>query len=348
VILKLLRVDPSPEMVPIRIYGVKSVKTVETITGRTHVAGMYKTEREGPVFILDISGSFDRNYGARAIAYHEFTHHLIATYTNTVYPRWYNEGLAEYLSTFRINDNGDVRIGMPSEQNARVLVSYGWMDMNILVNSVRNYPQSTGPKRQRFSQSQFYAQSWIATHYIQSHSEYAKKFKAYLTRLNQDDVPVDVFEKAFGLSPEAFGDILKRYLKQNKFNSAALTLLKHERRFKIIVKRLSKGETEFHRGEGANPQNMRAHFDYVTTYSATGDTASKQAVQSAQECANYYKSRNFVDTNMSLVSILARNNKWDFAKNLLEKSKVWSRVPQIRMTSRRMLKALSNQKTVVE
>jgi len=442
--LNLKGIDP--EVIPVRIYGVKSGKTlseIKKLTGFSNAAGLYTTTREGPSFLVNISGSFSKNSPARQITYHEYTHHIISTYSNRVYPRWYDEGYADYLSTFQIDKKGVVKIGLANENRALALAraqqKASWLDMDILTNSIRNYPWGRGKSlKTTNTQTQFYAQSWLAVHYIVSNKDYAHKVKDYLSAVNQADAPDNVFETSFGISPDDFGELLKDYFKKNKYKAIAIKLADSDRNYDIKTRRLTKGEANFHRAEAirqfarnkegrdssekyyqraidaghppaqikasralndiaskdedgaiknitdalaqqpddsrilqiaghvylgqyrnkktpsditqieisrrylkqslrANSHNMQAHHDYVSTYAVANDTASKQALYSAEECAYYYKSTNFIDSNLELAEVLLKNDKFEAAKPMLEKAHVWSLSPITRAAAKRAL-----------
>lgn len=438
--------ESNPEVVPIQIYGFKSSHAIKDITkaaGVSDFAGVYTTNREGPVFAINVSSPFTKNSFARAIAYHEYTHHLISTYSDLVYPRWYNEGYADYLSTFHIDKNGFVEIGLPNEFRARALVQArgGWLDMDILTRAIRKYPWGKGKSRKNTAkQSLFYAQSWLAVHYLVSKKDYVNKVNRYFKAINQENAPENIFETSFGISPNDFGELLKDYYKKGKYNSLAIKLAKTDYDFDIKTRRLSKGEVEFHHGEAArrflgerhgsqisekyyqraieasyapaqinasraliaienkdedsaikhitaalaqrqndsrilqiaghvhlgqyknidtasnttqikkaraylkqalraNPHNMEAHYDYVSTYAAANDSASGQAIYSAEECSYYYKSSNFIDSNLLLAEVLLKNGEFEKAQPILKKAAIWSSSDKIRSQAKSALNA---------
>ena len=444
IIFKILNLDPIPEMVPVKIYGVKSSKAITKMTGRVNAAGVYLTTFGGPVFVLDISGNFSKNSAARKIAYHEYTHHLVDTYTNTVYPTWFNEGFAEYLSTFKVDKKGVVKVGLPDKDRAYSLASYGWMDMEAFLGAIRGYPfENKKTRKIAVTQSQFYAQSWLAVHYIYSTEEYAEKLDAYLEAIAQESMSKTAFNDAFGVTPKEFGGILGKYFKQNQYLYRSIKLATSDRNHAVETRKLTKSEAYFHRGEAtrhfrngktaqklideyynksvkagdaplaeieasrafiaiengdeetalknidlalkkqpnnsrilriaghiyldlyvnqntasdlsqikrarsflkksmrANPRNITAHFDYVSTYAVTNDKISRQAIHSALECASYYKGRNFIDSNLRIAEVFVRENKFEDAQPLLEKAIIWSISPEARSYAQELLERTS-------
>ncbi len=252
VIMALVQMEPGPEAVPIRIYGVKKPEDVTDITGSVGAAGVYITTLEGPVFVLSSQGGFRRGKQAMAIALHEYTHHLIANYTNRIYPRWYNEGIADYLSTFSMNKKGEVTIGFPLEMRAYALSQKNWIPMDTFVSAVRNYPfPNDGSRAADNVRSLFYGQSWLAVHYLQSTPAMNAKFNQYLNMINTFDTPVDAFETSFGMTPNDFGEALRDHFKDNRFLTSKITLKDDHTVDDPLVRKMTKSEMNFHKGEAA-------------------------------------------------------------------------------------------------
>jgi len=251
-VLQLLGVTNSMlEIVPVRIYTASGDKGLKLLTGRTDIGGVYTTTIEGPIFILNSKSGFRRGKQARHIALHEYTHHLLATYSDQVYPRWYNEGLANYFSTFEVNKNGDIIIGRPYQPYGYALSQKTWMPTDVVVNSILSYPfKSTGKSTRGLSASNyFYAQSWLAVHYIMSTKTESPKLGAYIKNLNAKRGTGDAFEQAFGRTPEQFDVILKTYFKANKYSTRTIRPKVKIKDHTFHVRELSKAEAEFHKAE---------------------------------------------------------------------------------------------------
>ncbi len=251
-VLQLLGIaNPTAEIVPVRIYTASGDKGLKLLTGRTDIGGIYTTTIEGPIFILNSKSGFRRGKRARHVALHEYTHHLLATYSGQVYPRWYNEGLANYFSTFEVNKNGDLIIGRPYQPYAYALSQKTWMPTNVVVNSILSYPfKSTGKSTRGLSASNyFYAQSWLAVHYIMSHKAESPKLQTYIKNLNAKRGSGKVFEQAFERTPEQFDAILKAYFKANKYATMTIRPKVKIKDHSFHVRELNKGEAEFHKAE---------------------------------------------------------------------------------------------------
>lgn len=250
-ILQMLGAEAFPEPIPVRIFAVKSDKEMKTMTGIDGIAGVYRTTVDGPIFILNAKGGFRRGKQARHVALHEYTHHVLAAYTNQFYPRWYNEGLANYFATFKVNKKGQLVIGRPNQQYGYVLAQKTWMPTDIVVNSIRRYPfKSYGTKGSGLGMSDyFYAQTWLAVHYIQSHPDEGKKMTQYVKLLNATRNPKDAFTEAFGRTPEVFHKELKAYQKKNRYKYITITH-KYDVSVKPLkVTPLDKGQAAFRKAE---------------------------------------------------------------------------------------------------
>ena len=240
-----------PEVVPVRIYSVRGDKALRKMVGRTDLAGVYKPTEDGPVFILSSKNGFRKGKQARHIALHEYSHHLLAAYTKDFFPLWFNEGMANYYSTFEVNKDGNLVIGRPYNPYGYPLSQKKWMPTSVVVNAIVNYPyQRTGRRSNGLTAGNFfYAQSWLAVHYIKSHKEELPKMVKYVDLINKGTRARPAFEQAFERTPEQFHQILKAYYKANRFSTITVTPLTDVREHDLTVRSLSKGEEAFHFGE---------------------------------------------------------------------------------------------------
>lgn len=442
IIFRLFNWGNESELIPMRIYGVKSEKDMKNVTGNAWASGIYTTSHEGPIFIANMRGGFGRNSSARITAYHEYIHHLVAMNNSTIYPLWYNEGMAEYLSTFEISNNGKIKIGLPSNGRAYSLANETWFDTNLIVNSVNRYPFKQTSKNNK-AIGQFYAQSWLAAHYIQSTEGFTDKLDTYIQIINSQPNPDKAFDTAFGMSPDAFEKLLKAYYKKNRYKGLLVKMQDGYTPKAVTTRKLSKGEAQFHLGEAVRryrhdktgaelaesyyleaiekdgpsaditasralvamkreddagaralaeeaismapedsrilqiaghvqlgtykdtgsqeskaqitkarkllkksmrnrPENIQAHFDYVSSYALRRDTPSKQAIFSAEECAMYYTGRPFVDNNLPVAHVLMEAGKYEMAGRILKQTRIWSETPYNRSWADRQLSTMPN------
>jgi tetratricopeptide (TPR) repeat protein len=142
----------------------------------------------------------------RAVA-HDFAHLLL----NSNYPpaqAWFDEGLAEYFSSIRV-DNKQVEIGGDPEPKSLtgLLGAQVWLSMPDLFNMK--------PEGSTYSEGThhtlFYAQSWMVMHYLLNQKKLAETGAYFDLALNQR-VPVEeAIQKAFGMTAAQFEQAVKDY-----------------------------------------------------------------------------------------------------------------------------------------
>lgn len=426
-ILQLLGVNPESEQIPVRIYAAKNSKQLTKLTGLSGIGGVYRTTLDGPVFILSSEKGFRRGNRARHIALHEYTHHLLAAYQDNFYPRWYNEGLANYFATFEVNKNGGLVIGRPYNPYAYALSQRTWMPTSVVVNAIREYPFKSYSSSENVigDSDYFYAQSWLAVHFFQSNKAESDKANKYIELLNSENRPKDLFNVAFGRSAEEFHKTMKAYYKKNKFNVMTIQPSFDIGSNPIKIRILDKTEAIFHRAEAmrffegqnvkpanitteyvkfetkngetarsiaakahlasrekeyekamslmnnalaldngngdinrlagiilidknkdadvpstpeikqarahlkkaliANADDINAHFHYAISFQVLQDNPDKQAVASAKSSLFYYRSIEFVESNLSMAAVLLAADEKEEAKSTIDKAIVWGR-----------------------
>ncbi len=208
----------TPEIVPVPIYIVKNGKDMKFVTGTANFGGMYTTTLRGPVFVLNAKKGLGRKTKARHTALHEYTHHITASFVIDHFPLWYNEGYANYLATFSYK-NDTFKIGDPYDPYAYALSGKNWMPMTVLLASTRDYPFNINDSSKVGQQtvSQFYAQAWLAAHYIHTQDKMKGRLAKYIHRINDGEDAIKAFTAAMGYTPEAFEAELKAYYKRNKY-----------------------------------------------------------------------------------------------------------------------------------
>lgn len=147
------------------------------------------------------------------VLFHEYTHHLMFANSRAVYPSWYVEGFAEYLSTARFEPDF-IEFGLADEGNAYQLTGGAWLSAKTLL---------TAPAyRMGGSIYAFYAQAWAATHYLSRDPQRLAALKRYLAALARGEKPEPAFTAAFGLDMDAFDKQLHAYVRSRRYSSTRL------------------------------------------------------------------------------------------------------------------------------
>jgi len=213
-LLALLGIRGVPEVRKVRVFGLDGVRDLREVSGMGGIAGVYLRAADYPVFLLTVKGDDD---SVRKTAFHEYTHHILNSYTDVYIPRWYNEGFAEYISSFEVDD-GIITIGKPASDFGLVLKYKRWAGLDDFTNAITRYPFTEGGfGTTGVRAGLFYAMSWLGVHYLQSTPELNKGFAPYIQMINQGVEPREAFEKGYGIDQEEFGERIQNYWRRNKF-----------------------------------------------------------------------------------------------------------------------------------
>ena len=163
----------------------------------------------------------------RAVA-HDFAH-LMLNYNYPPVEGWFDEGLAEYFSSIRVDDKqyeigGDPEltnlfttdlIGNQSEARnppkslTELLSGQVWLalpDLLTIKHDTSDYNEGT-------HHTLFYAQSWITIHYL-LHQKKLPETGTYFGLVENQHVPVpEAVQKAYGMTPEQFDKAVKDYFR---------------------------------------------------------------------------------------------------------------------------------------
>ncbi|MFT3997877.1 MAG: hypothetical protein QM667_10760 [Asticcacaulis sp.] len=138
---------------------------------------------------------------SQTVLFHEYAHHFMFEHSQRTFPRWFVEGFAEFYGTTRINDN-QALIGMAWGARVQRLNGGGLIDWQALLK------ETIPPDMQQ----EFYAQSWLLTHWIMSDPARARAFSTFLKARNDRVEGVKAFEDAFGVPVKTLDRTLQDYL----------------------------------------------------------------------------------------------------------------------------------------
>jgi hypothetical protein len=127
----------------------------EKNAGLRNTSGWFRNDLLGFVMAMNVSHG-------REILFHEYTHLILANVEDLTFPSWYDEGLAELMSTVRFLE-GHVEIGrIPSTRTNAVASFSRWIPLHELFSGD---PFRVRDDRDRLHRA--YAQAWLVTHYFQ-------------------------------------------------------------------------------------------------------------------------------------------------------------------------------------
>lgn len=186
----------------------------------SRIGGFYRSTPGGIIAVLAVDRA-QRNYGngVLSVLFHEYTHHFLFQNSSGSYPGWYVEGFAEYLMPTELRASY-VEYGDSDPGRAYQLINRPWLQMRRVL-SVRG-----GDLRDPDDISAFYAESWLAVHYLSRDGGRAKALHAYLDALNQGTKPEAAFTAAFGIGYDEMDRRLQAYLHGGKITKSRITGLK--------------------------------------------------------------------------------------------------------------------------
>ncbi|MGH7496101.1 MAG: DUF1570 domain-containing protein [bacterium] len=168
----------------------------------------------------------DRNYiainaEARAaqIIYHEYLHFFVNNNLPDA-PLWFNEGLAEYYSTFESNED-KTRIGLPVAHHMAFLKQHATsLKPTALISLDQLLEKGDILHEEETKIGSFYAQSWLLVHYLMQGQQrkLRPQLSRYLMLLAHGFPQSNAFREAFEKEEGELQKELEYYLRQFLFN----------------------------------------------------------------------------------------------------------------------------------
>ena len=213
-VLDHLQLEGADNPLPFRVVLLRNAAQMQNLLGEKDVFGAYLQTWRGGLAIVDLSARAEdgtsslqvtatpygphirKKVGMRFVSMdgvlHEYVHHLISNDISRRYPLWFNEGYADFLSTFEPLPGNRARIGAPPQHRLASLKSANWMPLEQLMRQT-GYQTTHG-------RGDFYAQSWAVVHYLLSDDERAAKLPGFLDVLADDVVPELAFEQLYDMA----------------------------------------------------------------------------------------------------------------------------------------------------
>ena len=153
-----LKID-SP--VPTTVIVFKNDESYRPFKLNANTAGYFQPGPDVNYITLELTSDVNSEQDPFAIIFHEYTHLLVRNTSGNV-PTWFNEGLAEYYSTFSITSDQKVVVGRPIAGHVYLLRENKMLPLRTLFQVDQKSPYYN----ERDKQSIFYAESWALMHYL--------------------------------------------------------------------------------------------------------------------------------------------------------------------------------------
>jgi tetratricopeptide (TPR) repeat protein len=145
------------------------------------------------------------------IVFHEYTHLLLRGVLADA-PLWFNEGLAEYYSTFEVIGNNRATIGKPIQRHLTLLAARR-LPFGRFFAVDRSSAEYTSESVDR---SVLYAQSWAIVHHaFQGDPKRKDQLLAFIAKLTDGGLPAETFRAVYGMAVKDLELELQLYVEKN-------------------------------------------------------------------------------------------------------------------------------------
>lgn len=210
------------------------------------VAGYFQSSPD--VNYITLSADGQRARSPYALAFHEYVHLLVRNSFPRA-PLWFNEGLAEFYSTFEISDgNRKVKLGLPVKSRIQTLRRRELLPLSTLLGVDDQSPYYNEQGKREI----FYAESWALVHYLLNGRTPSRRTQLlrYLDLLAAGQPNDDAFRQAFQTDPATLENELREYVRRGRYVEQAVAF-EHPLEFNMEMTSapLSEAETRFYLGD---------------------------------------------------------------------------------------------------
>ena len=200
--------------VPTTVVVFKNDESYRPFKTNANTAGYFQPGPDVNYITLGLATDPRSEQGAFNIIFHEYTHLLVKNTGGNV-PTWFNEGLAEYYSTFSITDDQKVVMGRPIASHVYRLRENRMLPLRILFQVDQKSPYYN----ERDKQSIFYAESWALMHYLILGKDGQRKPQlGKFVELLSANVPMEqAFQQAFAMTFDNMEQELRAYIQRDRY-----------------------------------------------------------------------------------------------------------------------------------
>ena len=198
--------------VPTTVVVFKSESSFRPFKPSPNLVGYFQAGQD--VNYIALTTELQGSQNPFTVIFHEYTHLLVNNTIESV-PVWFNEGLAEYYSTFSITDDQKFVLGNPIGNHVLLLRENKMLPLRTLFQVDYKSPFYN----ERNKQSIFYAQSWALMHdLLMGKGGRVIQLATFLEKIISN-VPVEeAFQQAFQMTIEEMEKELRDYVKQDRYS----------------------------------------------------------------------------------------------------------------------------------
>ena len=182
-----------------------------------------------------------------SVIYHEYVHLLVDNVSGNA-PTWFNEGLAEYYSSFDIEEDRKAHLGDLIPYHLETLREEKLLPLRALfaVDQYSPYYNESGKR------GVFYAESWALVHYLilGNGGQRASQLSKFIQLITANVKIEDAFTQAFQTTVEAMEKELKKYVEGHTFKMQVATFdhkLEFDNEMKVAA--LTEAEAQAYLGD---------------------------------------------------------------------------------------------------
>lgn len=200
--------------VPTTVIVFKNDESYRPFKPNANTAGYFQPGPDVNYITLEISSDVNSEQNPFTIIFHEYTHLLVRNTSGNV-PTWFNEGLAEYYSTFSITDDQKVVMGRPIASHVYLLRDNKMLPLRTLFQVDQNSPYYN----ERDKQSIFYAESWALVHYLilGKDGQRMSQLSKFVDLISANVSMESAFQQAFAMTFEAMEKELRAYIQRDRY-----------------------------------------------------------------------------------------------------------------------------------
>ena len=203
--------------VPTVILALDNDADYQLIGAPDTTVGFFISDQRENAIVVQVN---DQVHGVRTIL-HEYVHYLHRQNGRVTYPKWFEEGNAEYLSSSRVSEES-YDYGLPIVSRLQSLTFTSWLPMTdvLELSDLSSLTLDQGDL--------FYSQSWLLVHYLNSlpnaDASIPKNIRRYGELVVGGSSRITAFEQAFSLKVDDLDDKLLKYLLANDFQFRSITI----------------------------------------------------------------------------------------------------------------------------
>jgi len=200
--------------VPTSVVVFKNDQSYRPFQLNARNAGYFQPGQDVNYIALKLSRDLRSDENAYTVIFHEFTHLLVRTTLGEV-PLWFNEGLAEYYSTFSFSDDQKVVMGRPISSHVYLLRDNKMLPLRTLFQVDSKSPYYNESEKQ----SIFYAESWALMHYLVlgKDGQRMEQMGKFVELLNRKVSLEEAFQQAFATSFDVMEKELRAYIQRDRY-----------------------------------------------------------------------------------------------------------------------------------